>query len=146
MPDHSSPSPIIGVFVHEAANQFPDEQQAKLKRYEDAINRTTASEDARRARHCAVWSIKLAGDKDLSHPRWREIKEAHQLWKDVWFGLEFGQSGVAGKKEPIHDIEIEWTVDAVTVATAVADADGWDHVPWEALLSELIAMEPTAAR
>jgi len=37
-----------------------------------------------------MWAIRMADDKDRSHPRWKEIKETHEIWKDIWFGTEFG--------------------------------------------------------
>ncbi len=42
----------------------------------------------------------------------------------------------------MKDTEIEWVENAVDVAKAIGEADGWDHAPWEELLSGLIAMEP----
>jgi hypothetical protein len=45
--------------------------------------------------------------------------------------------------DPILDVEIEWVDDAVAVANEVAKKSGWSSVPWEQLLEELIAMEPS---
>jgi hypothetical protein len=145
MSTRTSPSPIIGVFVGSVNEQFPEEQRAKLAAHEDAISKTTSKNDGHRARRCALWAIEMAKDKHQSHPLWREVKEAHQVWKDVWFGLEFGiadvRSEVVGRPEPLEDVKIEWTEDAVGVARRLGDEDGWDHAPWEALLVELIGME-----
>jgi hypothetical protein len=140
MAERVSPSPIIGVFVQAANEMFPDDQRARLEGFEDAISRTTDRADARRARHCAVWSIRLADDRDLPHPRWREIKEAHQMWKDVWLGVEFG---LMERKdhEPLEDVRIEWTEDAVRVSALIGESEGWAHAPWGDLLTELIEME-----
>ncbi len=83
----------------------------------------------------------MADDKDQSHPRWREIKELHQEWKDTWFGLEFGLTGNQGvKRHPGEDMHIQWVESAIAVAKALGEEDGWDKSPWEELLSELVEM------
>jgi hypothetical protein len=57
----------------------------------------------------------MADDKDQKHPRWEQIKELHQIWKDTWYGFECG------------------VVDALPL-----EDDGWENSPWEAPLSQLI--------
>lgn len=138
----SSPSPIIGVFVRAVEEQLPLEEQAKLEPFKEAIEKTTSAKDGQRARHCAHWAIRLADDKDLPHPRWAEIKELHQLWKDAWLGTQLGLHRTDPGHRPIGDVEIEWTENAVEVAKSIGEVDGWDHAPWEGLLEELIEMEP----
>lgn len=145
MAQHVSPSPALGTFTRAVHDQFPAEQRARLKLHDEAIKDTTDKHDGRRARHCAIWAIRLADDKDSSHPRWHEIKELHQIWKDLWFGAEFGTHNPANRSlargTPVKDVEIEWILDAVAVAKTVGETDGWDHTPWEDLLVSLIAME-----
>jgi hypothetical protein len=55
-------------------------------------------------------------------------------------------SHVAGRPEPLEDVWIQWTEDAVAVAVAskLGEDDGWDKCPWESLLVELIEMEEPA--
>jgi hypothetical protein len=129
--------------------QFPDAEQEKLTRHEDALKRTNSAADGHRARHCALWAIEHAKDKSASHPRWKQIKEAHEVWKNVWFGLEFGigdvESRAAGPPEPLEDVKIEWTQEAVTIAKAIGEEDGWDASPWESLLVELIHLGESEA-
>ena len=50
-----------------------------------------------------------------------------------------------GEASPKLDVELTWVDDAVAAAKALADKTGWESVPWEALLVELIAMEPNPA-
>jgi hypothetical protein len=139
-----SPSPMLECFVRNAHEQFPADQRDKLPRFEPAIDGTTSTADAHRARRCAEWAIELADDKDQTHPRWRELKELHQEWKDIWFGLEMGVVGPQGARHtPREDTHIQWVEDAVTVAARIGEEDGWDRSPWESLLDELIAMEKT---
>ncbi len=84
----------------------------------------------------------MADDKNQSHPKWREIKELHQEWKDTWFGVEFGLSPNQGiDHHPGEDIHIQWVEDAVTVAKTLGEDDGWDKSPWEDLLGDLITIE-----
>lgn len=138
-----SPSPILQAFVRAVDEKLPSTQVNKLDSYQAAIEKTTGAEDRRRARHCAHWAFEVAGDKDLGHPDWHKIKEAHELWKDMWFGVEFAEMrDGAGKPAPREDVEIEWVEDAVNVAKAVGQTLGWEHAPWEELLAELIDMEP----
>lgn len=142
MVEPTSPSPIVGVFVRAVQELLPADQKTKLDPLKDAIEATTSAKDGHRARHCAHWAIRLADDKDLPHPRWREIKELHHVWKDAWLGVQFGLHHTDPAHRPIEDVEIQWTEGAVEVAKMIGEADGWDHAPWEQLLEELIEMEP----
>jgi hypothetical protein len=140
-----SPSPVIETFVRAAKKSFPPDQQSILDTYTASIAKTTSEGDRKRARRCALWAIEKADDKSQSHPRWREIKEVHQIWKDTWFGLEFGladvTSHVVGPAEPLEDVWIQWTEDAVAVATRLGEEDGWSESPWQALLSSIIEID-----
>ena|ERR1700722_1074058 len=134
MSNQVSPSPIIECFLRNL--NLPDDQKAALAKHDDAIAATTSEGDEERALHCAIWAIKASDEKSASHPRWKEIKEAHQIWKDTWFGAEFGltmpQSAIG------DDVRIQWTEGAADVVHKLADEDGWKKSRWEALLVELI--------
>jgi hypothetical protein len=117
MVNSMSPSPIIGLFVNEVHSSFPEGEKKKVAAHEDAIDKTTSDGDPHRARLCARWAIKMADDRNSKHPRWEQLKERHQMWKDEWFALEFGVAdavpgsgtrGVVGKAEPLEDVRIEW--------------------------------------
>jgi hypothetical protein len=147
MANVSSPSAIIEVFVKAARATFPDAERAKLATYDDAIAKTTSQADHHRARLCARWAIKMADDKNQNHPRWEQLKERHQMWKDEFFGLEFGVAdatpfsgthGLVGKAEPLEDVRIQWVDNAVAIAERLGEDDGWQNSPWQALLEELI--------
>ncbi len=136
-----TPSPILECFVRNAQEDFPSEEAAKADRFAEAISHTTSEADTERARRCFHWAFTMADDKSRSHPRWREIKELHQEWKDTWFGLDFGLAGHQGASHtPGEDMHIQWVEDAVTVAKNLGEEDGWDHSPWEDLLGELVDM------
>ncbi len=140
----TSPSPVIEAFVRQIAEELPSTQAAKLGTHRPAIEKTTNHRDGQRARRCAEWAIGVAADRDLPHPRWREIKEVHAIWRDMFRGAGYSAmtEGV-GRPEPLKDIEFEWVDDAVEVAKLVGETDGWGHAPWESLLVELIDMEHT---
>ena len=139
MSEPLSPSPMIELFVRNVKEQFPKTEADKLEHFADAIAQSISDADSKRARHCFHWAFQMADDKNQSHPRWREIKELHREWKDTWFGLEFGLTGNQGvKRHPDEDMHIQWVEDAVSVAKALGEEDGWDKSPWEQLLGELI--------
>ena len=141
-----SPSPIVEAFVRSVNERLPAEQSEKLGSFQDDVARTIDAQDGHRARHCALWAIRTAGDRALSHPEWQRIKETHEVWKNAWFGVEFGRmTKTAGRRQPIEDVEIEWVEDAIRVANLVGSAIGWEHARWDQLLAELIAMEPEIA-
>jgi hypothetical protein len=142
-----SPSPIIKLFVTEVHASFPDSEKNKVGAHEEAIAKTTSDGDHHRARLCARWAIKMADDKNSKHPRWEQLKERHQLWKDEVFALEFGVADavpgsgtdrIVGKAEPLEDVRIEWVENAIAVAKKLGEDDGWENSPWEALLTELV--------
>jgi hypothetical protein len=136
MTDNVSPSPIIECFLTCLKEFLPADQNAKLQKHDKAIATTTSDGDESRALRCAIWAIKAASNKSGSHPRWKEIKEVHNVWKDTWFGAEFGlmtpHSSIA------EDIRIQWTEAATDVIRNLAEEDGWQDSNWEELLIELI--------
>jgi hypothetical protein len=97
------------------------------------------------ALHCAKWAVESAHSKSASHPRWKELKEAHQVWKDSWFSIEFGvadiKTHVAGSPTPIEDLKIQWTENAVAVAEQLGKEDGWERSSWEQLSVDLIGID-----
>jgi hypothetical protein len=143
-----SPSPILGCFTRAVHRDFPEAESAKVAAHQSEIDKTNSEGDHKRARRCALWAIEMADEKDRTHPHWKQIKEAHQVWKDTILAIDFGvmdaapgaQHGEVGKAEPLEDVRIEWTENAVAVAKAIGEETGWEHSPWEALLVELIAI------
>jgi hypothetical protein len=143
----TSPSPIIEVFVREVHATFPDSETEKLATHAAEIAATTSDADPHRARLCAKWAIRMANDKNQKHPRWEQLKERHQMWKDEWFAVDFGLADalpgsgthhLVGRAEPLEDVRIEWVENAVAVAKRLGEEDGWENSPWEGLLTELI--------
>lgn len=136
-----TPSALLGTFVRSAQKTFPPDQLAKLDAYSTAVSHTTSKRDPERARRCALWAIEQSADRQQGHPRWREVREVHELWKESWFGAEFGLTGPSGALGPPQEIRIQWVEEAVKVAQMLGQDDGWDQSPWEALLQDLLSME-----
>jgi len=90
---------------------------------------------------CAEWAVDLLSPPEHAHLRHlvhrleQVLHEAHNSDWAVEFGLFVSHS-------PALDEELIWVDDAVAAAKAVAEKSGWNSVPWEELLVDLIAMEP----
>jgi hypothetical protein len=141
MSDARSPSPIVSYFIREIEPSLPAAEKEKLAKYAGDVAKTTHHGDLRRAWHCAEWAIKLSERPSSSHPDHliKHLKEIRKLEKDTVFGAEFGgmvKDGVG----PGEDAEIQWVDDTVAVAKIEAERSGWDSVPWEQLLKEMLAI------
>src|ERR1700722_1783728 len=87
---------------------------------------------------CAEWAVQMAersSDSRLSHFV-KHLEEIRKLEKDSVFGAEFD---VARMRQ---DVEIQWADDAVAIAKSEGERVGWDSVPWEDLLKEMLAVAP----
>jgi len=144
MSDVKSPSPIISYFVREIETGLPAADKIRLASYAESVAKTTHHGDFVRARQCAEWAIKVAersSNSELGHFI-KHLKELRKLEKDSVFGAEFGLTKTGGIG-PGEDIEIQWVDDAVAVAKGEGERVGWGSVPWEDLLSEMLAVVPT---
>ena len=65
----------------------------------------------------------------------KHLEEIRKLEKDSVFGAEFDPA------RPRQDIEIQWADDAAAIAKSEGERVGWDLVPWEDLLKEMLAVE-----
>jgi hypothetical protein len=139
MSDYVSPSPVIDCFARNLEGYLPDDQKAKLEKYGADIAASTSEDDQARAVRCAKWAMEASSDKSASHPRWKEVKEAHKLWGDTWFGVGFGL------EMPLDtigdDVRTQWTENTVGVIRSLAEEDGWEKSQWPELLTELIALK-----
>ncbi|MGH9171224.1 MAG: hypothetical protein ACRD0Z_10195 [Acidimicrobiales bacterium] len=146
------PSPVIEHFVRKLGEDLPDVEEEKLSGYTDQIAKTTAHGDLHRAWHCATWAIQLAERPAGSHLGHlvEDIRATHKLWEDTVLGAGFAvmtREGQQLSKEGIgtsEDVEIQWVDSALAVAAAEAGRSGWEAVPWEALLTEMLAVGSSA--
>lgn len=138
------PSPILVHLDDELRGLLPDEQYTKLTRFDGAIAATTSHGDLHRCLHCARWAVEIAEDPrrgalaHLGESIRQLVRELHEAGQGIRFG-----SIVPGAR-PVTDVELHWVDGAIRTAQAVAEQSGWDQVPWEALIEDLIAMEPAS--
>jgi hypothetical protein len=133
-------SVVLHAFIDEIRDVFPPEQAAKVHPHQGAISKCTEHHDHRRSHRCAVWAIDLVEAQKAPHPEWEKIKEEHKFWEDAWAGVEWPLL-MGMQISPKDGIRTEWAQETVDVANRVAAVAGWDAVPWEQLLVELIEME-----
>jgi len=121
---------------------LPEPEYEKLVLHDAQIAKTTSRGDFHRCFRCAEWVVELTSAPEHSHLRHlgRELEAVvHELHDTDW-AVEFG---AATPGRIITDVELTWVDDAVKAATAAAEVSGWGAVPWEQLLIELIAIEPS---
>lgn len=145
MPEEKSPSPIISYYVREIGSILPAAEKEKLATYAPAVAKTTHHGDLKRARQSAEWAVQMAersSDSRLNHFL-KHLEELRKLEKDSVFGAEFGVMRVSGTGiGPGEDIEIQWVDDAVAIAKTEGQRAGWNSVPWEDLLKEMLGVAP----
>lgn len=144
MPDEPvSPSPILAYLDDALEQVLPEAEYAKLTRHDQEIAGTTSVGDFHRCLHCARWAVAVADGADHGASGVVQgLKAVVEELHDTWQGVRFG-SIVAGSPV-VTDVEIKWVDDAVRTAVEVAEKKGWDAVPWEQLIEELVAIEPEA--
>ena len=138
MSDVKSPSFIITYFVREIGPSLPAPEKAKLATYAPEIAKTTHDGEFKRAKQCAEWAVQMAERSSNSHLSHfvRHLEELRKLEKDSVFGAEFDPM------RPRQDVEIQWADDAAAIAKPEGERVGWDSVPWEDLLKEMLAVVP----
>jgi hypothetical protein len=135
------PSPML-VHLDDALEEaLPDAECLKLNAHDREVAQTTSHHDLHRCFRCAEWAAELVKRPEHSHlghmaHRFEEVLHAS---REAAWPVEFG---MFVSHSPELDVELTWVDDAVDVAKKAAEKSGWDSVPWEELLVELIAMEP----
>ena len=120
---------------------LPDDEYAKLTKFDEAIARTTDRGDFHRCLHCARWAVSLADRPGNSRADGFAdgLRKVVDELRDTSYAVEFG---LFTPGRTVTDVELAWVDRAVKTAEAVAGTAGWDAVPWERLVEELVAMEP----
>jgi hypothetical protein len=102
--------------------------------------------------HCLHWAVEVAEQPKHSHLSGVgvRLRETYKAWQDIVLGSEFGSDVKLGKGNPSQeikgdqkigpgeDIELLWVGEAVSVAKGAAEKSGWDSVPWQGLLEEVL--------
>jgi len=145
-------SPVIRGLMNNLREVLPEDQQQKLDGYTERAEASKPKGDFHRARHCLRWAIEVAEKPEHSHLSDAAIhlKETYKAWQDIVLGTEVGSEVRIGKGQaaqeikgdqkigPGEDIELLWVGEATSVATSAAEKSGWDGVPWEQLLREVL--------
>ena len=98
------------------------------------------------------WAIELSEQPKHSHLSGVAVrlKETYQPWLDVVLGTEFGSDVKMGtgnpsreikgdqKIGPGEDVELLWVGEAVSVSKSAAEKSGWENVPWQDLMREVL--------
>jgi hypothetical protein len=137
---------VATYLVRELGRILPEADRARLARYAPEVRATTRHGDLRRAYRCAEWAVRVAGGgSEPHHGRLiGRLRERLDIGRDSLFGAHFGVA-VGDGVGPGTDVEIQWVEAAVTVAAAEAEQSGWDAVPWEDLVRQVLDAEPTDA-
>ena len=120
---------------------LPKGETARLTQYQAKIAGTTDHHDLHRCYRCVEWAVELSAEGhdsesgSLITKLKKVLKEAHSASWATEFGLFVSH-------HPIMDLEISWINDTIEVAESVAEKSGWDKIPLEKLLDDLVAMEP----
>ena len=145
-------SPIIRGLMNGLREVLP---KAIRRNWAPTRNRPRASSprgDLHRAWHCLHWAIEVSEQPKHSHLSdvGIRLKETYKAWQDIVLGTEFGSDVKMGtgnpsqeikgdqKIGPGEDIELLWVGEAVSVAKSAAEKAGWDDVPWQRLVQEVL--------
>jgi hypothetical protein len=145
-------SPIIRGLMNGLREVLPRDDQEKLAAYTEQAEASSPRGDLHRAWHCLDWAIKVSEQPKHSHLSdvGIRLKETYKAWQDTVFGAEFGSDVKMGtgnpsqeikgdqKIGPGEDIELLWVGEAVSVAVSAAEKAGWDNVPWQDLVQEIL--------
>jgi hypothetical protein len=147
-------SPIIAGLLNGLREILPKNEQPKLAAYAEQAGNAKPRGDLHRAWHCLHWAIKVTEQPKHSHLTGVAVrlKETYRAWQDVVLGSEFGSDVKLGTGNPAQeikgdqkigpgeDIELLWVGEAIAVAKSAAEKSGWDSVPWQGLVQELLEM------
>jgi hypothetical protein len=145
-------SPIIRGLMNGLRGVLPKEDLEKLATYTEQAEASSSRGDLHRAAHCLHWAIEVSEQPKHSHLSdvGIRLKETYKAWQDIVLGTEFGSDVKIGKGNPSQeikgdqkigpgeDIELLWVGEAVSVAQNAAEKSGWDDVPWEGLVQEVL--------
>jgi hypothetical protein len=137
-----TPSEILVYLDDQLEKVLPQTEFQKLASHDSEIAQTTNRGDFHRCFRCAEWAVELASKPEHAHLRHLvdEFESVTHEIHDASWAVEFG---IMTPGRTVTDVEVAWVDDAIKVAQAAAEVSGWAAVPWEELLTELIAIEPS---
>ena len=145
-------SPIVRGLMNGLREILPEDERAKLAAYTERAESARPRGDFHRAWHCLHWAIEVTEQPKHSHLSGVgvRLKETYKAWQDAVLGVEFGSDVKMGtgnpsqeikgdqKIGPGEDVELLWVGEAVSVAKSAAEKSGWDDVPWQHLMEEVL--------
>lgn len=123
---------------------MPSSEQAKLHRYEAkaAHLRQDRELEWKRAHKCAQWAVKIA-EVPAHNEIAFEIDKSREIVKEVEKSIGGELIEIASIPRGISisakmDVELTWVFEAVHAAQRAAEKLGWDAVPWQELIEDVL--------
>jgi hypothetical protein len=139
-------SPMISALLEALGEHLPACDQGKLDAYRRRAEHAGAHPTAEwhRAYRCAQWADEIVA-LPAQHHLAAEADKARQVVREITetIGAELRdlQYLPRGRSvSPRFQAELAWVLEAVHVAQRVAAKIGWDNVPWERLLDDVLAV------
>ena len=142
-------SAVISTLIKQLRKRLPNTERMKLSSYREQADQVDAEPklEWRRAFTCARWAERTVSLPAHSHLA-AEAARATEVVKEVAatlgseiFDLELLTRARA--VSPRFEAELAWVEEAANVAERVAAQAGWDAVPWEHLLQDMLAISPS---
>ncbi|MHB8463544.1 MAG: hypothetical protein ACYDH6_16390 [Acidimicrobiales bacterium] len=135
-------SSMISGFLTGLRHAMPPEEQAKLDPYDRqaAVAGSDKTAEWHRAYKCAKWAVQIVA-LPQHHQLLAEVQKAVEIVREVekTVGGEIGN--LSSSVSPRFEAEITWVYEAVRVAARVAGKTGWDAVPWQDLVTDMLSVE-----
>ena len=146
-------SPIVKGLMNNLREILPDEQRPTLDQYTPQAEASSPKGDFKRARYCLHWAVKTAESPKHSHLsglaiRLKETPQglAGHLARN---GIRLPRSRLAKARRRRRSRATRRSARArtsscsgsrkrQTVAQSAAEKSGWENVPWEDLLQEVL--------
>ena len=123
---------------------MPPEEVTRLDAYGPQITTSKRSKEVelRRALACAEWALRVVGRPGHGHLA-HLVTEAREVVQESFETLRAAGVAAASARYVYPAsarlmVRAAWVDEAVRVARAVAEQSGWQAVPWEELLQQLL--------
>jgi len=124
---------------------MPPSEHAKLQPYEAKAAHLGQDRELewKRAHKCAQWAVKIA-EVPAHNKIAFEIARSREIVKEVEKSIggeliEVASIPTGTSISAKMDVELTWVFEAVHAAQRVAEKLGWDAVPWQKLIEDVIA-------
>jgi hypothetical protein len=140
---------MISSLIKRLRKELPASERAKLAPYYNRAYDAGADSTAEwhRAFRCAQWAVQIVS-QPAHHHLTADAEHALEVVREVrktigaeLLDLEFLPLG--GSVSPRFQAELTWVEEAARVAEKVAAKSGWEAVPWEQLLQDMLKIGST---